>query len=120
MGRRLWLSSLALLAHVLLLVGCVSSVLRTDAAPARTNAAVGDIEGEVALVAPIVIAHRGACGYAPEHTELAYDLAMQFKADFVEMDVVPTKGQFVHVRPFPRLLATRLQLRRSIPTPNTH
>jgi glycerophosphoryl diester phosphodiesterase len=31
--------------------------------------------------APIVIAHRGAIGYLPEHTLAAYELAMEMGAD---------------------------------------
>ena len=31
-----------------------------------------------------LIAHRGASGYAPEHTAAAYRLAIEQKADFVE------------------------------------
>ena len=38
-----------------------------------------------------VIAHRGASGYAPEHTSAAYLLAIQQGADFVEQDLVLTK-----------------------------
>ncbi len=37
---------------------------------------------------PIVIAHRGASGYLPEHTEGAKVLAIAQGADFVEQDVV--------------------------------
>jgi len=39
---------------------------------------------------PIVIGHRGASGYAPEHTLASYFLAMQYGADFVEPDLVMT------------------------------
>jgi glycerophosphoryl diester phosphodiesterase len=38
-----------------------------------------------------LIAHRGASGYAPEHTEAAYKLAMQQGADFVEQDLAVTR-----------------------------
>ena len=38
-----------------------------------------------------LIAHRGASGYAPEHTAAAYKLAMEQKADFVEPDLAVTK-----------------------------
>jgi glycerophosphoryl diester phosphodiesterase len=38
-----------------------------------------------------LIAHRGASGYAPEHTVAAYTLAMQQHADFVEPDLAVTK-----------------------------
>src|SRR5574343_1819520 len=40
---------------------------------------------------PIIIAHRGACGYLPEHTLQAYDVAAYMGADFIEPDLVPTK-----------------------------
>src|SRR3712207_6717896 len=40
---------------------------------------------------PIVIAHRGASGYRPEHTLEAYALAIEMGADFVEPDLVSTQ-----------------------------
>ncbi|MBM7515984.1 glycerophosphodiester phosphodiesterase [Nocardioides nitrophenolicus] len=40
---------------------------------------------------PIVIAHRGASGYRPEHTLAAYRLAIRMGADYVEPDLVSTK-----------------------------
>jgi glycerophosphoryl diester phosphodiesterase len=45
---------------------------------------------------PIVIAHRGASGYLPEHTLPAYALAYGQGADYVEPDLVLTRdGVFV-------------------------
>jgi len=41
--------------------------------------------------APLVIAHRGASGYRPEHTLAAYELAIDQGADVIEPDLVPTK-----------------------------
>jgi glycerophosphoryl diester phosphodiesterase len=43
------------------------------------------------LVAPIVIAHRGASGERPEHTLASYRLAIEQGADFVEPDLVSTR-----------------------------
>lgn len=40
---------------------------------------------------PIVIAHRGASGYLPEHTLAAYALAVFQGADFIEPDLVMTR-----------------------------
>lgn len=37
------------------------------------------------------VAHRGASGYAPEHTLAAYRLAIEQGADFVEQDLAVTK-----------------------------
>src|SRR5438552_1953802 len=38
-----------------------------------------------------LIAHRGASGYAPEHTSAAYKLAIEQQADFVEPDLAVSK-----------------------------
>ena len=38
-----------------------------------------------------LIAHRGASGYAPEHTVASYELAIAQKADFVEPDLAISK-----------------------------
>lgn len=40
---------------------------------------------------PIVIAHRGASGYVPEHTLAAFAMAILQGADFIEPDLVVTK-----------------------------
>jgi glycerophosphoryl diester phosphodiesterase len=40
---------------------------------------------------PIVIAHRGASGYRPEHTLASYELAIRMGADYVEPDLVSTR-----------------------------
>lgn len=45
---------------------------------------------------PIVIGHRGAAGYLPEHTLAGYALAVFQGADFIEPDLVMTKdGQLI-------------------------
>ena len=46
----------------------------------------------------MVIAHRGASGYRPEHTRAAYELALELGADAFEPDVVPTKDGVLVVR----------------------
>lgn len=40
---------------------------------------------------PLVIAHRGASGYLPEHSLAAYQRALEHGADIIEADLVPTK-----------------------------
>lgn len=52
--------------------------------------------GAVAIAAgadPIVIAHRGASGYLPEHTLEAYAAAHAMGADYIEPDLVLTKDK---------------------------
>jgi glycerophosphoryl diester phosphodiesterase len=39
----------------------------------------------------LVIGHRGASGYRPEHTLASYELAARMGADFIEPDLVSTK-----------------------------
>jgi glycerophosphoryl diester phosphodiesterase len=40
---------------------------------------------------PLNIGHRGASGYAPEHTLASYDLALKLGADYIEQDLQLTK-----------------------------
>jgi glycerophosphoryl diester phosphodiesterase len=44
-----------------------------------------------ALAGPIVIGHRGASAYRPEHTLAAYQLAIDMGAEYIEPDLVSTK-----------------------------
>ncbi|GGN46628.1 glycerophosphoryl diester phosphodiesterase [Streptomyces kronopolitis] len=43
------------------------------------------------LPVPLIIGHRGASGYRPEHTFGSYQLALDMGADVIEQDLVPTK-----------------------------
>src|SRR6188768_3982793 len=47
---------------------------------------------------PLVIGHRGAPGYRPEHSRSAYDLALEMGVDAVEPDVVVSKDGVLVVR----------------------
>jgi glycerophosphoryl diester phosphodiesterase len=47
---------------------------------------------------PIVIGHRGASGYVPEHTLVSYFIAIQMGADYVEPDLVMTKDRVLVAR----------------------
>lgn len=55
---------------------------------------------------PIVIAHRGASGYLPEHTLEAYALAIEQGADYIEPDLVATKDGYLIVRHEPNIIQT--------------
>ncbi len=50
------------------------------------------------MTAPIVIAHRGASGYRPEHTLAGYQLAIDMGADYIEPDVVSTADRVLLAR----------------------
>lgn len=49
------------------------------------------VNGASAAEKPMIIAHRGASGYRPEHTLAAYELAIDVGADFVEPDLCLTR-----------------------------
>src|SRR5436305_5016020 len=47
---------------------------------------------------PLVIGHRGASGYRPEHTLASYELAIAMGADFIEPDLVSTRDHVLIAR----------------------
>lgn len=77
---------------------------------AMTLAASGlawDATAQTATTAqPLVIGHRGASGYRPEHTLAAYALAVDMGADFIEPDLVATKDGRLVARHEPEIGAT--------------
>ncbi len=52
---------------------------------------------------PLIVGHRGAPGYMPEHTVGSYETAIKLGADFIEPDVVSTKDGHLVVRHDPVL-----------------
>jgi glycerophosphoryl diester phosphodiesterase len=55
---------------------------------------------------PIVIAHRGASAYRPEHTLGSYRLAIEMGADYIEPDLVSTKDHQLVARHEPNITDT--------------
>ncbi len=55
---------------------------------------------------PLIVAHRGASGYLPEHTLAAYAKAIELGADFIEPDLVMTQDGVLVVRHEPMLSGT--------------
>ena len=55
---------------------------------------------------PLVIGHRGASGYLPEHTLEAYALAVELGADFIEADLVATRDGHLIARHEPNITNT--------------
>ncbi|NJD66717.1 MAG: glycerophosphodiester phosphodiesterase [Chloroflexi bacterium] len=53
--------------------------------------------------APLVIAHRGASGYLPEHTLEAYQRAIDLGADAIEPDLISTKDGVLIASHYPNL-----------------
>ena len=55
---------------------------------------------------PLVIGHRGASGYLPEHTLPGYALAIKLGADYIEPDLVATKDGYLIARHEPNITNT--------------
>jgi glycerophosphoryl diester phosphodiesterase len=72
---------------VLMVLALVASALG-GSSPADAERRV---KAKQRTVEPLVIAHRGASGYRPEHTLAAYALGIRLGADYVEPDLVSTK-----------------------------
>lgn len=68
---------------------------RTDAATRRDRRGY---RGGVGTRHPVIIGHRGAPGYRPEHSRSSYELAFALGADAVEPDVVVSKDGVLVVR----------------------
>ena len=55
---------------------------------------------------PLVIGHRGAAGYLPDHTLQGYELAIKLGADYIEPDLVATKDGHLIARHEPNITST--------------
>ncbi|PRX47486.1 glycerophosphoryl diester phosphodiesterase [Prauserella shujinwangii] len=94
----------ALALSGLAVVGVTSVVVMPAAAttePART--AFGHLRGPDG---PVVVGHRGASGYRPEHTLASYELAARMGADYIEPDLVTTKDGVLVARHEPEIGGT--------------
>ena len=69
-------------------VAALSALLAGTPALLEVPATAGSKER---TAAPLVIGHRGASGYRPEHTLAAYALAIELGADYIEPDLVSTR-----------------------------
>jgi glycerophosphoryl diester phosphodiesterase len=54
----------------------------------------------------LIIGHRGASGYRPEHTLASYELAARMGADYIEPDLVSTKDHVLVARHEPNITDT--------------
>ncbi|MCK9901998.1 glycerophosphodiester phosphodiesterase [Parafrankia colletiae] len=100
MGRRGLIAGLAAAPLV------VATASAASAAPAGSGAAGGRPGGPGRGNRTLVIGHRGASGYRPEHTLASYELAARMGADFVEPDLVVTKDGHLVCRHEPEIGGT--------------
>jgi glycerophosphoryl diester phosphodiesterase len=71
---------------------------KLPAALRRGALARSNMPSSSSSVRPVVIGHRGASGYRPEHTLASYQLAIELGADFVEPDLVSTRDGILVAR----------------------
>jgi glycerophosphoryl diester phosphodiesterase len=82
------------------LIAAALALTAATLAPTMANAHDGDQPH------PLVIGHRGAPGYLPDHTLAGYALAIRLGADFIEPDLVATKDGNLIARHEPNITAT--------------
>jgi glycerophosphoryl diester phosphodiesterase len=92
--RRISRRPTALLLAAALLVLALSQVAGASRGQERVD--TGGKGGGRRL--PLVIGHRGASGYRPEHTLASYRLAIEMGADYIEPDLVSTKDHVLVAR----------------------
>jgi glycerophosphoryl diester phosphodiesterase len=76
------------LAVVVAVLAALAGPAAGAAGAARQHHARGAQQGREL---PLVIGHRGAPAYRPEHTLASYELAIEMGADYIEPDLVSTK-----------------------------
>ncbi len=64
----------------------------------KGSAVAADYPGDMPRRRPLVIGHRGAPGYRPEHSRSSYDLALALGVDAVEPDIVLSRDGVLVVR----------------------
>lgn len=80
----------------------LATALALTAHGASDGAKYPTLNGEL----PLVIGHRGAAGYLPDHTLEGYRKAIELGADFIEPDLVATKDGVLVARHEPNITAT--------------
>ena len=81
------------------LVAAACAAVTASPAVARQPPPSGDPD-------PLVIGHRGAPGYLPDHTLEGYELAINQGADYIEPDLVATKDGHLIARHEPNITGT--------------
>ena len=104
-GDAVTLSSLRIGRRALLTATGSAAVLGTLAAGGAVSRGVRPTAGS-APDRPLVVGHRGASGYRPEHTLASYELAARMGAVYMEPDLVITKDGVLVCRHEPEIGGT--------------
>jgi len=93
----MWRPGVCTLAVIGLMRSFLACLALASAGAITTTAAVAQDHRD-RLESPLVIGHRGASGYLPEHTLESYGLAIELGADYIEPGVVATRDGHLVVR----------------------
>ncbi len=100
--RHLILTGTALAVAAALIGACAYPTVGNHAAFHKMASQYPTLDG----APPLVIGHRGASGYLPEHTLASYKKAIELGADFIEPDLVVTQDGELVARHEPNITAT--------------
>ena len=84
----------------------VAAVLVPQAVPQSAPAGYTAVQADKSQDDFVIVGHRGASGYRPEHTLASYELAARMGADYVEPDLVTTKDRVLVARHEPEISGT--------------
>ncbi|MET9802862.1 glycerophosphodiester phosphodiesterase family protein [Streptomyces sp. NPDC006368] len=100
---------------VLLAAGATAAALSPSPAlsAGRAVSAAPAVAAGRPAAGPLVIGHRGAAGWRPEHTASSYTFAVQCGADWIEPDLVATRDHRLVVRHENEISATTDVARRA-------
>ncbi|MEQ1519334.1 MAG: glycerophosphodiester phosphodiesterase [Usitatibacteraceae bacterium] len=84
----------------------MASAIAFAVAPVASHADSSSSSSARSSGLPLVIGHRGAAGYLPEHTLESYALAIELGADYIEPDLVATKDGYLIARHEPNIINT--------------
>ncbi|GLW92297.1 glycerophosphoryl diester phosphodiesterase [Actinokineospora globicatena] len=87
-------------------IGVAVSALALLGVATMSTASATPEHGDGHRAAPLVLGHRGASGYRPEHTLASYELAARMGADYIEPDLVSTKDGVLVARHEPEIGGT--------------
>ncbi|RDJ21534.1 glycerophosphodiester phosphodiesterase [Bosea caraganae] len=86
----------------MLLSATMLATLALTGVPALAQSPAPTLDG----AKPLVVGHRGAAGYRPDHTLESYKLAIEMGVDFIEPDLVSTKDGVLVARHEPMMGGT--------------
>ena len=89
---KLGMRGASVIAGTVVVLGLGAAAVAAGSSGARAEARPGS------QAKPLVIGHRGASAYRPEHTLASYRLAIEMGADYIEPDLVSTKDHALVAR----------------------